>query len=209
MKTKLIAPPGAEQPRRDQQCLYTVSVDPAGVRHDLVLPGYEWVRANFRSVTCLVGDGPLLERTAAVTGSSLQDAADRARRLAGNFDSLCLVSDLAATADFAAAYSDVQAARREFPALSRAVRADARAYVARIRRRGDLAIDLPDAVATSIEYIEIELATYLCLARRGLLLDIYVGDELPVLRKFIEGRLPHILPPLERRIFLGLIPRAP
>jgi hypothetical protein len=209
MKAKLLAPLGAPPPQWSDTCIYTVSINPTGDRDELIVAGYQWVRGQFRSVICLVGDGPLIERTARVTGRDIAAVAGRASRLAEGFEEACRVSELACTAEFEAAHADVQLARRQFPRLSRAIRADARAYVARIRKRGELALDVADAVGASVEYLELELATYLCLARRGLFLDSYLGDELPVLGKFIAGKLPGILPLLERRIFLGLTPRQP
>jgi hypothetical protein len=205
-RTILVAPKGAEFPGSDEACLYTVSIDLTGMRDDLVLAGYHWAKDHFREATALVGDGPLVERTAQVTGTPVERAVARADELAVRFDSLLLVSELSRSADFEQALRDVREARRATPKLSRAIRADARTYVARVRRRGNLAVAAQEAMALSVEYIEIELATYLCLARRGLLVDIYVGEELPVLKKFIVGKFQGLLPPLERRIFLGLLP---
>jgi hypothetical protein len=141
-----------------------------------------------------------------VTGTPVEHAVARAGELALRFDSVLLVSQLSRCADFEQALKDVREAKRATPRLSRAIRADARTYVARVRRRGNLALATQEAMTLSVEYIEIELATYLCLARRGFLVDVYVGEELPVLKKFIVGKFQGVLPPLERRIFLGLLP---
>jgi hypothetical protein len=205
-QTVLIAPEGSDPPSGDEACLYTVSIDLMGMRDDLLFAGYHWARGHFRSVTCLLGDGPLIERTARVTGTSLEEAAKRVGDLRAKFETVCLVSELSCTTDFAAALADVRQARLAHPRLARAVRADARTYVTRVRRREALAIAPSEAMTLSVEYIEIELASYLCLARQGLLVDVYVGEELPVLKKFIVGKFQGILPPLERRIFLGLLP---
>ena len=206
MKTVLQTGPGAPPLETQSRCLYTVSVDPKGLRQRRLLAGYRWASGKFVDVLPLVGDGPLIGRTARITGVAAADIECRIRDLVQALPGALLMSELERASEFRTALTDVEAALASSDEFSRTLAADAAAYIRRVEQRGDLRISHGDALELSREYVTNEVAMYLCQARRGYLVDCYVGSELPVLRKFIAGELSGLLPPLERRIFIGLAP---
>jgi hypothetical protein len=197
---------GAPPFTSESRCLYTVSVDPCGLRKGKILAGYRWVLESFPVVLPLVGDGPLIERTAAITGVPVADTDLRVRELEASLPGALLMSELSRTVDFEQALVDVQHALSTSEPFLNALKEDAGAYVDRVARRGDLALPLQRATELSREYLTHEVAMYLCQARQGYLVDAYVGGELPVLKKFMSGEMGGLLTPLERRIFIGLSP---
>jgi hypothetical protein len=191
-------------PEQSSHCLYTVSIDPLGVRNQRIIEGYEWVTARFPTVLCLIGDGPLIERTAEITGIQALMVQQQARTLAERMDGSLMMSALVESDDYQEALAEVESAKRSVEEFAAAVTSDAETYVRRVQRRGELAPEYDRAMTLSEEYVLYEVAMYLCLARRGYLVDAYVGQELPVLRMFITGELSGVLSPLERRAFIAL-----
>lgn len=208
MKVDYLYNSDVSQQQQDGPCLYTVSVDPVGIRDDGIIAGYNWVLQNFESVVCLIGDGPLIARTAEITGVDQATVTRHAFALSQRMTGVTFMSDLAEDDDFQSALAEVQRTRAISPSFSLALTKDAVAYVERVRRRGDLAVPLDHALKLSEEYIANEVAMYLCEGRRGLLVDAYVGNELPILQKFISGEISGVLSPLERRVFISLKPEA-
>jgi hypothetical protein len=206
VKTDILKGVAAPPLESESRCLYTVSVDPCGLRKGKILAGYRWVRQNFAEVLPLVGDGPLIDRTAAITGVSPEEVERRSQDLAAALPGALLMSKLSRTYEFAEAMRDVEHALAASDPFSGALVADAEAYVRRVEQRGDLAMSREAAMALSREYLTHEVAMYLCQARLHYFVDTYVGRELPVLRKFLAGELDGLLPPLESRIFIGLSP---
>ena len=94
----------------DERCLYTVSVDPSGMREVSILAGFEWVKRTFRNVTPLIGDGPLIERTARITGADPELVERRALALSDRLPGAVLMSRLVLDEDFTRAMERVSAA---------------------------------------------------------------------------------------------------
>jgi len=188
----------------DERCLYTVSVDPSGMREGSILAGFEWVKRTFRNVTPLIGDGPLIERTARITGADPELVERRALVLSDRLPGAVLMSRLVLDEDFTRAMERVSAATTTCAGFREGIDEEAGAYVARVARRGGLAIKAEEAARISREYIELEVAMYLCMASRGWLVDVYVGRELNILKRFIAQEFGLLLSPLERRVFIGL-----
>ena len=128
----------------------------------------------------------------------------RVSELAARLPGALPMSRLALAPDFSKALRRVSAAAAVNADFRRGIDDEAQTYVDRVARRGDLAVTKTEAARLSREYIAHEVAMYLCMAVRGYLIDVYVGRELTILKRFIDQEFGLLLSPLEQRIFIGL-----
>ena len=206
MKTKTIIGQAGTAPLRQSRCIYTVSVHLTDHLDRELAEGHKWAIKKFGSVLCVIGDGPLLERTASIVGARTGLLRQRRKALMEMFPDALLMSQLEEEDDFAAALEDVDRAVRRDKKLRLSIERDAHTYVRRVAVRGDLVIPQAEADRVSREYIALEVAMYLTLVRRGYLVDVYLGQELSTLKAFMRGEFQPALPELAARSFVGLIP---
>lgn len=201
----------------DKKCLYGVSVGSPWKRLNLVGSGFGWVWEHFPHCAILIGDSlyrislqitrGLNPVNAAVV--SAQETNDMLSELKGHFGKHSLVirtSEVMEQVRFAGALQLITTLHEENTLLRNSIIGDAAKFVDRQRKNGRLAIEEGRAVDLAIQYLHEEIAVYLVLAEEGWLVDVYLGDELPTLKRIIKGVIPGAPHALTQRINVALRP---
>ena len=169
--------------------------------------------SRFLEVALYFCDGFLLETTYLIEGQSKAQA----KRNALNLSNMVLQQLLAIKAPSVIVSASVLDATKAFQAkrqavcnyaisnsqFSNSVNSDAESYVFRQRRLGRLGIPVDQAINLANSYVIFEVAAYAYFSELGYKVDAYVGDELPTLRKFVQGKFEQF-PELEERACISL-----
>jgi hypothetical protein len=200
---------------RECKALYTVSVGAVGKSLTEVIDGNKWATETFSASSILLGDG-LFRITLQITDGLEEGAASVAAKTAGDRTLEELIRYSGSSADYIRSSSvmgrpdffdtlkvirDIRNRQRAFAA---SIHADAEVFVERQSRKNRLKIDRKEALTLARRYVEEEVAVYLVLAQQGWLVDVYLGRELPTLRKIIDGELSDISPLLQKRVSISL-----
>lgn len=90
------------------------------------------------------------------------------------------------------------------PAFRASVEKDARSFVTRQAKQDRLAIQPPQAVELSCQYLLEEIAVFSALAQQGWQVELYPGPELRVLVEVAKGKYSTIPEGLKKRISVEL-----
>jgi hypothetical protein len=197
--------------------LYTVSLGLDEIHERLTVEGYAWALAHFPYVLPILGDGFLIETSLRIQGIPGPEAAEQGRRMAGGMktmlngvkrgSSFAAVSELTHDSTFQAKLREAIRASQTDKNFLSAILRDASKYIQRLARRSRLGVSPVKARKLAQDYIIFEVAVYAHLAERGYLVDVYVGEELWILRQFLYGRLSGF-PELTRRMIVSLKPEG-
>ncbi|MES2188710.1 MAG: hypothetical protein V4454_01200 [Pseudomonadota bacterium] len=177
--------------------------------------GYLWTRSHFKHSAVLLGDSlyrltlqiyqeiddETAEKEASIQGEALL------RNFLGQLDhtpELLRCTTLMTQPSFEANLLAVDRFFSECSEFSSSIKDDARTYIDRQQAKGVLGTNYEKAMMLAERYLKAEVAIYSTLAAEGWLVDVYIGDELPTLKKIIQGSVPTVSPPLQNRINVSL-----
>lgn len=214
-----ITPPQTRNGTSGRKCLYGISISAGGKSPNILRAGYEWAVANFDQCSILLGDS-LYRITLQIQRGLNPEEAGRVAYQEGQLSLRAITStfkpsprviccsEVIAMPGFSAALHSVLSYYLNNDSFRDSVRSDASAFVTRQARHNTLAIDSVSAMDLAVHYLHEEIAVYLILSEAGWQTDVYVGQELPTLRRIITGEVDGAPDALRQRVNISLRPRS-
>ena len=200
-------------------CLYTISIGSHSIDMNAIVDGYRWASKTFPFCRVLLGDGlfkttsqiirrPDGEDAATVAKKQTSETLRRFKELAGGRKiKFVKTSNILSRLNFRPSQNEIEELYRINEIFADSINADAKQFVDRQLRNDRLGLPYDQAINYSIKYLKQEVAIYLYLARRGYLVDVYVGKEMSTLSKIMEKQITGGVPqPLVDRVNISLIP---
>lgn len=214
-------PKAAFQKNYPSKWFYTISVTKDLSRLADVVSGYVWTRGHEDINSALLIGDSLFRITLEINeGLSESDAAEHAKEASEKYlaafcssaretynivpGQIFRTSALRESACYEKCFAEIIGLYSQSAPFRVMVRADAVGFVDRQARRSRLNIAQRKAEDLSTTYLLEEISIYLMLAKQGWLCDVYLGHEVPTLKKIMAGNIPEAPAELKNRMNVSL-----
>jgi tRNA-dependent cyclodipeptide synthase len=209
-----------EQLFASKRCYLGISIDHPQFGSAFLRAQLTWVRQHFSECIIVIGDYINRFNEQIFGGRKSIEAISAALRKGdvcisdlnnvletlppGNFEVVRWKSLLEAPA-FVEAKQVVHCLFLTNPAFRNSIEQTANDFIYRqLRRQRPLAVSYANAVALSCEYLLEEIGVFSALVELGWIVDVYPGEELPVLVEIANGKFPNVPASLLKRINVQL-----
>lgn len=199
------------------KCLVALSVSDRRRRPTDYAMAFNWARKHFSEQAVVLGNS-MYRLTLQVTAGLNEEAARACAIVAGEdyvrlfmqatneLPTIFRTTDLSLTTAFKDALEHLRRNCTSRGVFFDSVMKDATKYVARQHKSNNLAVPQITALELAVQYLLEELAAYEVLAGLGWDTEVYLGSELPTLKRFIDGEFSELNCKLSQRRFLELSP---